>query len=176
MHKTFVISDTWFNRNLIDTDVSVSDINNAIISAWNCVVDDSDDVYVLGGFGISDLYNIVVRLKGRIHFLDNYFNVDEHKSIEDLNENVQKSGDINIINRIVFEHKQIMILNEFDIILSYFPLNNWSGKETGTICFHGLDNSIDIQNHIVSAMSSYWSYSPVCIDDLKESFKLSEEI
>ncbi len=177
MHKTFVISDTWFNRNLMDTDMSVSDINNVIISAWNNLVNDKDDVYVLGGFGISDLYNIVVRLKGRIHFLENYFNADERKSMDDLNMYVQKSGDTELINRIVFEHKQIMPLNELDVILSYFPLRNWSGKDTGTICFHGMDNNIDIQEHTVTSIAPYWNYGPTCIDDIKDSLDaLSEKM
>lgn len=169
MCKTFVISDTWFNRCIGDTSMTTQDINNDMISSWNNIVGDGDDVYVLGGFGISDLYSIIIRLKGRIHFLDNFFNEDERRSIDDMKMNIKKSGDCHLIERIIFEHKQIMSLNKLDVILSYFPLRNWSGKDTGTICFHGIDDIIDVQEHTITSMASYWNFGPACIDDIKDS-------
>lgn len=169
MHRTFVISDIWFNRNCKDDDMNITDINNVKISAWNNTVSDNDDVYVLGGFGISDLYNIIVRLKGRIHFLDNFFNDDERRFIEDMKSNIEKSGDIQLIDRIIFENKQIMTLNDLDVILSYNSLSNWSGKNTGTLCFHGIDTDNDIQNHTITSSAIYWNYYPACINDIKDS-------
>ena len=108
MHRTFVISDIWFNRNCKDDDMNITDINNVKISAWNNTVSDNDDVYVLGGFGISDLYNIIVRLKGRIHFLDNFFNDDERRFIEDMKSN----NVIEKFDNIEFNRHAIMAYNK----------------------------------------------------------------
>ena len=66
MPKIFVISDTWFNRVLNDgPDVDTVDSNESIIFNWNTIVTPDDTVYVLGGFGILDLYNIVIQQIGR---------------------------------------------------------------------------------------------------------------
>ena len=90
MPKIFVISDTWFNRVLNDgPDVDTVDSNESIIFNWNTIVTPDDTVYVLGGFGILDLYNIVIQLKGNIHFLNNVFNPDEEMYIENVKESIE---------------------------------------------------------------------------------------
>jgi calcineurin-like phosphoesterase family protein len=172
--RVFVISDAWFNRLLPnDQDNSVVDKNNRIIDDWNSVVDTTDTVYVLGGFGISDLYNVIVRLNGTIRFLNNYFNYDERDFIKEMKSRIEKSGDMNFIRRIVFETDQIKVLESYDSILSYFPLSDWSGKETGTYLFHGLNTDIDIEDHNYTSVYSYWK-KPIDIMDIQkktEDFK-----
>ena len=85
MSNIFVISDTWFNR-LIEDDPNenVVDRNEQIIQVWNNTIKKNDIVYVLGGFGIGDLYHIVIQLNGKIHFLNNCFNADEKEFIENM--------------------------------------------------------------------------------------------
>lgn len=136
MSKTFVISDTWFNRLLVDDpSVNVVDNNNHIIQNWNETVKKNDKVYVLGGFGIGDLFHILVRLNGEIHFLDNYFNEEEKGFINELKKCVNQSSDIDFKDKIYFESSQIIVLNKSDAVLSYFPLSDWLGKQTGNILF-----------------------------------------
>lgn len=162
MPSIFAISDTWFNR-LLDDDpnANVVDNNEHIIQTWNETVGKDDEVYVLGGFGIGDLYQILVRLNGKIHFLNNYFNSDERKCMNNLKECLIKSSDPNIVNKAVFESDQIIILEKQDAILSYFPFADWSGKSSGTYNFHGLTETLDMENNIISCMAKKWNYTPV---------------
>ena len=125
MSNIFVISDTWFNR-LIEDDPNenVVDRNEQIIQVWNNTIKKNDIVYVLGGFGIGDLYHIIIRLNGKIHFLNSYFNVDEKEFIESMKEYIDMSTDPTIKDRIIFDSNQIVILSNLDSILSYFPLEH----------------------------------------------------
>lgn len=168
--KVYAISDTWFNR-LLDDDpnANVVDNNDHIIQCWNDVVNKQDIVYVLGGFGIGDLYHILVRLNGHIHFLDNYFNEDERNFINVMKEAVDKSSDIELKARITFLPDQIKILNDLDSVLSYFPLEDWPGKSTGTYCFHGLSDKMNIAEHNITCVAKGWDYMPLNLSDLQDS-------
>ena len=170
MPKIFAISDTWFNR-LLDNDknLNVVDNNNNIINNWNDLVDKNDIVYVLGGFGIADMYHILVQLNGKIHFLSSYFNNDEIESMSMLKASVEKSCDIELKERIHFDNKQIVVLNELDAVLSYFPLQDWPGKSTGTYCFHGLNNNMDINEHNITCVAENWDFNPVNIKEIQEN-------
>ncbi len=168
MPSIFAISDTWFNRPLEDDpNVNVVDNNEHIIQNWNETVGKDDVVYVLGGFGIGDLYNVLVRLNGEIHFLNNYFNNDEKEFIKTMMNAVKNSSDVDFKKRIFFENNQILILNNSDAVLSYFPLEDWSGKETGTYCLHGLTDKLDIEDHNISCVGIRWNYMPVNISDVQ---------
>ena len=176
MSKVFVVSDTWFNRPLDDDpNVRVVDNNELLIHNWNTTVGKSDDVYVLGGFGVSDLYNIVVQLNGRIHFLDNYFISDEREFIELMKENIKKSINPNVKTKVIFEKKQIVVLEKLDVVLSYLPLSDWMGRESGTFCFHGLNENIDIEGHNISCCSHKWQDSPIDIQKIISDINNFEE-
>lgn len=171
MTNVFAVSDTWFNRLLSDDkDANVIEKNNRIIKSWNDVVGPSDLVYVLGGFGISDLYNIVVRLNGRIYFLDNAFNADEKKFMDDMKTAVKQSGDDNLKRRIAFESNQIMSIGIYDSVFSYYPLSDWGGKQSGTYLFHGLNDDIDMKDHNFSCVYNHWN-KPVNIFEIQEKMK-----
>lgn len=181
MSKIFAISDIWFNRLLMDTPNktvvgeeehiidNVVDNNEYIIMKWNETVSPEDKVYVLGGFGISDLYQIAIRLNGEIHFLNNIFNDDEKKSIKEFKNCLKKSSDSNIKSKFFFENEQIVVLNNLDAVLSYLPIETWLGKNTGTYCFHGLTNVTDFENHNITCMSSEWNCCPVNIEDVQKN-------
>lgn len=175
MPSIFAISDTWFNRLLVDDpNENVVDNNEHIIQNWNETVKKGDIVYVLGGFGIGDLYHILVRLNGEIHFLDNYFNDDEIMFMNDMKDAVEKSSDIDMKNRIIFENNQVAVLKDYDAFLSYFPLAEWPGKPTGTYCFHGLDTSMNLPEHNITCVSRYWNHTPVNISDVKDNIETFE--
>lgn len=169
MKKTFITSDIWFNRpNGKYSDVSTSDYNETIVSNWNKVVKPNDVVYVLGGLGISDMYYILLNLNGEIHILDNFYNSDEEWSINTLKESIDMSTDVKLNGRIIFEKKQIMALPEEDIIMSYFPLNDWMGKHTGTYCFHGLSSDNNISERHMSCKMSEWDFTPVDVNKVRK--------
>lgn len=170
MPRTFVTSDTWFNRLLEDDpNVNIVDNNERIIENWNSIVKRDDIVYVLGGFGIGDLYQVLVRLNGKIHFLNNYFNKDEKLFIDEMQKCVNASSDPEFKTRIVFEPGQIKVLNKLDAVISYFPLQEWCGKETGTYSFHGFDERMEINEHNISCVSWKWDMKPVDIEDVKNN-------
>ncbi len=172
MPSIFAISDTWFNRLMEDDpNANVVDNNDHIIQCWNETVNKDDKVYVLGGFGIGDLYHILVRLNGEIHLLANYFNNDEKMFLNTMMDTVRKSSDIELKSRIIFEQAQILTLNDLDVVLSYFPLEDWVGKSTGTYCFHGLNNTMDIEGHNITCIGSEWEYSPVNITDVQKNIE-----
>jgi len=154
-----------------DPNANVVDNNDHIIQCWNETVNKDDKVYVLGGFGIGDLYHILVRLNGEIHFLANYFNNDEKMFLNTMMDAVRKSSDIELKSRIIFEQAQILTLNDLDVVLSYFPLEDWVGKSTGTYCFHGLNNTMDIEGHNITCIGSEWEYSPVNITDVQKNIE-----
>ena len=63
----FVTSDVWFNRPIGDFSFMTNEeYNNMLIDNWNNAVSKGDVVYVLGGFGIGDCYDIVLKLNGEI--------------------------------------------------------------------------------------------------------------
>lgn len=170
MRKTFVTSDIWFNRPMGDkSDLNSHDYNDIIIKNWNETVGMRDDVYVLGGLGISDMYQIIVKLNGRIHILNNYFTEDEKYFIDSLKGSIDLSVDKKLKRSVKFESSQIIALPEQDSILSYFPLTDWVGSETGTYCFHGLTPQSDLAGHNISCKMENWDFKPVCIDDVKNN-------
>lgn len=170
MSKVFVISDVWFNRLFgDDPNLKVVENNEQLIQKWNSTVGKDDVVYVLGGFGICELYHIAIRLNGKIHFLNNYFNSDEKSFIKEMKDAIRNSSDPEIGNKFCFETNQIIILKEFDSIISYFPLEDWPGKSSGTYCFHGLNDKMNINEHNISCIASMWDFKPVDINQVRKN-------
>lgn len=167
----FVISDIWFNRP-IQQDVDVLTHNENIIKTWNKYVKNEDDVYILGGLGISDLYSNVIKLNGTIHILDNYYVDDEKYFIDTLKDCVNNSINEIIKNKIIFEDKQIVVLNDYDIVLSYFPLSTWIGKKSGTICLHGLTSDTSFQDGNISCFAMKNNFRPINIINIKEKIEI----
>ena len=171
MPKIFVISDTWFNRVLNDgPDVDTVDSNESIIFNWNTIVTPDDTVYVLGGVGILDLYNIVIQLKGNIHFLNNVFNPDEKMYIENLKESIDKSGDIGLQERLIFEDDQLVVLSDKDVILTYYPLSVWPGKGVDVFCFHGYTDDMNLEEQNITSTFSKWG-KHIDIDEIKSNIQ-----
>lgn len=167
----FVISDLWFNRPIGKFSYMTNDeYNNMIIDNWNDVVGKNDIVYVLGGFGIGDCYDIVVKLNGEIHFLNSVFTKSDIDFMDLIKNSVTNSVNKNLVNKIIFERNQIIALPESDCVLSYFPLNDWVGKTTGTFCFHGYTDKHFLKDNNVSCKLELWEDSPVSINEVKQNF------
>lgn len=167
----FVVSDTWFNRPVGDkSTMTAFDYNNELVGLWNKIVKKNDIVYVLGGFGIAELYPIVAELNGVIHFLNNYYTDNEKEFMLTLKESVENTIDSKLQKRIFFEDKQILTLNDEDAVLSYFPLANWYGKDSGTLCFHGLTAESDLAGGNISCLAKIISVNDVRkkLNDIKD--------
>ena len=172
MKHTFITSDIWFNRPTGDmSNTPTSEYNDMIISNWNKIVSKKDTVYILGGLGISDMYHILIKLNGEIHIMNNVFTEDEKYFISILKESIENSIDKKLKNKIIFENSQILSLPEFDAILSYFPLDNWSGHITGTYCFHGIDSNSKFSENKISCKIDNWNYKPISIFDIQDNLK-----
>jgi calcineurin-like phosphoesterase family protein len=171
--SVFVVSDTWFNRPLGQySDMTNDEYNNMIIVNWNNNVSENDIVYVLGGFGISNCYDIVLKLKGEIHFLNSVFS----RCDNNIKECVENSVNKELSNRIFFENNQIIAIPEVDCVLSYLPLRDWVGKSTNTYCFHGYTDKHELNENNISCRMDLWNNCPVNINDIKNNFSKFRKI
>ena len=153
-----------------------NEYNNMIIDNWNNAVNKKDIVYVLGGFGIGDCYDIVIKLNGEIHFLNSVFSQSDRDFRNIMKNAVENSVDKELQKRIFFESNQILALPEVDSVLSYFPLNDWVGKNTDTFCFHGYTDKHSLKENNVSCKFELWDNSPVSIKDIKNNFLRFEKL
>ena len=167
----FVTSDVWFNRPMGEySSMTNEEYNDMIIDNWNSVVSNGDVVYVLGGFGIGDCYDIVLKLNGEIHFLNSIFSHSDSVFRNAIKEGVGNSVNKDLRKKIIFESDQIIAIPNVDCILSYFPLNDWAGKSTGTICFHGYTDKHNLNDHNISCKLELWESYPVNINQIKVNF------
>lgn len=167
----FVTSDVWFNRPMGEfSSMTNEEYNNMIIENWNDMVNDGDIVYVLGGFGIGDCYDIVLKLKGEIHFLNSVFSHADSVFRESIKENVENSVDKKLSKKVIFENNQILAVPSIDCVLSYFPLRDWVGKTTDTFCFHGYTSEHNLNENNVSCKIELWGNSPTNIKEIKNNF------
>lgn len=167
----FVTSDVWFNRPMgVFSSMTNEEYNNLIIDNWNSSVSNGDVVYVLGGFGIGDCYDIVLKLNGEIHFLNSIFSHTDSVFRSAIREGVENSVNKDLSKRIIFENNQILAIPKIDCVLSYFPLNDWAGKSTGTICFHGYTDKHNLNEQNISCRLELWGDSPVNIREIKNNF------
>ena len=167
----FITSDVWFNRPMGELSYMTNEeYNNMIIDNWNSIVTNDDIVYVLGGFGLGDCYDIVLKLNGEIHFLNSVFNISDSVFMNAIKEGVENSVNKDLRKRIFFESDQIIALPKEDCILSYFPLSDWAGKSTNTFCFHGYSDNHNLKENSVSCKMNIWENSPVNINEIKNNF------
>ena len=173
----FVISDVWFNRPIGEFSFMTNEeYNNMAIENGNSVVSNGDVVYVLGGFGIGDCYDIVLKLNGEIHFLNSVFSHSDSVFRNVIKESIENSLDKELTKRIFFENNQILAIPKFDCVLSYFPLNDWSGKTTSTLCLHGYTDDHNLNENCISCKSDLWECFPANIKEIKDNISKFKRI
>ena len=173
----FVTSDIWFNRPMGEfSSMTNEEYNNMVIDNWNETISNSDIVYVLGGFGIGDCYDIVLKLNGNIHFLNSIFSHSDSVFRNAIKEGVENSVNKELTKRIFFENNQILAIPTEDCILSYFPLSDWMGKNTNTFCFHGYTNNHNLNENNISCKLELWKNSPVNIKEIKSNLSIFKKL
>ena len=173
----FIASDIWLNRPMGEFSAMTNEeYNDMIIENWNETVGNGDIVYVLGGFGIGDCYNIILKLNGEIHFLNSIFSQSDSTFRNIIKESVENSVDKDLAKRIIFENNQILSVPSEDCVLSYFPLNDWVGKTTGTFCFHGYSSNHNLKDNNISCKIELWNNSPVNINEIKNNFSTFKKL
>ena len=173
----FVTSDIWINRPMGEFSSMTNDeYNNMLIDNWNSTVSKDDIVYILGGFGIGDCYDIILKLNGEIHFLNSIFGESDAEFMNSLKKSVVNSVDVELSKRIIFESNQILVSPKCDCVLSYFPLNDWVGKSTNTFCLHGYTNRHNLNDNNISCKLDMWGGSPINIEDIKNNISKMKKI
>lgn len=111
--------------------------NAYIIDMWLTKTKKGDEVYVLGDMMWTNqqtaLY-FIDKLKSngvKIHLL-----VGNHdKAIRNM---VNKFDSISLIKRIVFKKSDFSFLhNDFEVVMSHYPLKSWEGKCRGSMALYG---------------------------------------
>jgi len=172
LKKIFAISDLWLNRPFgKHYGVNHLEYNRNVIEKWNETVSEDDTVFILGGFGICDLYNYLYLMKGNIVFLNNFYSKDERESISNIQKFISERGRERLFERITFNPNQIIVLYDKDVVLSYFPLSDWYGKSADSICFHGMNGKTNMNDNTVCCNASEWDFKPVDITEVVSNFK-----
>lgn len=172
LNKVFAISDIWLNRPFgKHYGENHLEYNSNVIEKWNETVSEGDTVYVLGGFGICDVYNYIYNMNGNIVFLNNFYSKDEKDTINSVIHFLNEKGREKLSERITFIDKQILILYDMDVVLSYFPLSDWYGKKSNSICFHGMNGKTNMNENIICCNASEWDFKPVDITEIISNFK-----
>lgn len=150
---------------------SIEDMNKAYIERWNQIVNNDDDIYVLGDFFLGSTENIpeiLIKLQGKIHLV-----VGNHDSKKRLALYSEASNIIEIQNAIYLDYKK------YHFFLCHYPtLTGNLQKETlkqVTINLFGHTHQTNNEFHGLPYMyhcgvDSHYGY-PVLIDNIIEELK-----
>lgn len=173
MSKIFLTSDTHFGHDRefiwkVRGFNSVQEMNEIQISKWNSVVNDQDDVYVLGDLMLGDTSNIkyLERLKGRLHIvLGNHDTSNREKMYRKLS-NVVEVAEVGIRlkykkHHFVLTHYPMMTGNLEKESLKQMSLNLYGHTHQVSNFF----NDMPFMYHVgVDSHSCY----PVLLDNIIE--------
>ena len=133
--KVFFTADHHFgHKNIIGFTgrpfLSLDDMNEGMIKAWNLKVDVLDDVYHLGDFGVKiskvKLNEILVRLNGQKYLIKGNHDKDKYDDVYKKHFIWTK-----------FYHQLHASTNGRLIVLSHYPIESWNGMNRGAWHLHG---------------------------------------
>lgn len=164
--STFWVSDLHlFHANIIKYCsrpwANVQEMNEALISNWNSVVKDGDDVYILGDFALTrdkkDVENIVRRLNGHKHLI--YGNHDK-QSVRHAAGFAEK-----------VDYKTLTIDKQY-IVMSHYPMLSWHGSHRSSWMLHGhshgtLKRDLTAMRLDVGVDVPEWNYTPINFEQIK---------
>ena len=160
--KIFVTSDTHFNhKNIIEYEdrpfSSVEEMNDALITNWNEVVDEHDLVYHLGDFGMGKVYDlnaIYARLNGTKVLIRGNHDPSFLQCFA--------IGFPVVADTIAFRYKH------WEVMLHHY--NDFPGidnSEEDVVLIHGhIHGKQKRVKSLIHAGVDAWDYYPVALDDL----------
>ena len=136
------MANTWFtsdlhidHENIITFDQrkrfhTIKEMNAAIMDAWNSVVQDADEIYIIGDFILGNshpdrLINILENLRGKKHLIPG--NHDTNNKL-----NLYSNSGL-----VVVEPKILNLRIGPGIVLCHFPIAVWQGCHRGSYMLHG---------------------------------------
>lgn len=157
---------------------NVHDMNAAIVSNWNAIVQPDDDVYVLGDLMLNDNeagLKLIHQLKGNIHIILGNHDTDSRVELY--------SSCYNVCS---IEYATVLKYNGYRFYLSHYPTiaTNYDQdkplkRQTINLCGH--THAVDALSDITKGLIYHCELDahdcrPICIDDiignLKHHFKL----
>jgi len=163
----FTADQHFGHRNILKYEsrpfANVSEMDEAMISRWNEMVNKNDMVYILGDLMFSkkesDVVAIVQRLKGKKILIKG--NHDYFASKAWTNKYFEKVTDYLEIN-----------CNGMKFCLMHYPMATWNKKHYGSIHLHGHIHSnklpFEIGGRILNVGVDLFDYRPVSIDEVME--------
>ena len=162
----YYISDLhFFHENILKLSkrpfLNIDDMHLNIINNWNSLITDRDTVYILGDIAylknidyLSDLTNLIKKLKGK-------------KVL------IYGNHDMNLLNKDEFCDLFVGIYNYLEIsdfgkkiILFHYPIEEWNDFFKGSIHLHG-----HVHNNPVSPILNRYNVSADCINFKPVSLK-----
>lgn len=171
--KIYLISDLHFGHDRefiwkVREYESIAQMNNRQVEKWNAVVDNNDDVYVLGDVMLGDSKNIeyIKQLNGKIHIvLGNHDTLTREKMYREL-PNVVEVAEVGIRlkykkHHFIMTHYPMMTGNLEKESLKQMSLNLYGHTHQSTNFY----NDMPFMYHV--GVDSHNGY-PVLIDDIIE--------
>ena len=148
---------------------SVEEMNQAIITNWNSVVQDSDTVFLLGdmGFcGIELLRELMSQLRGNIILIQG-----NHDSDKVTNKLIEEGLLIKAVKMLDITIEGDEECPDQALTLCHFPMIDWNGKERGSWMIHGHQHqlpetpSCSVMHWDVGVDKNNWT--PISFEQLK---------
>lgn len=144
----------------------LQEMQDALITNWNNVVSDNDDVYHLGDFtfGVSAAIDIISELNGKIHFIYGNHDNDAMWKLSRM------KGNNSILDNCFFHGIRKMIKdNGKTIVLDHFPLYEWEKYFKGSLHFHGHCHGNIGRSYKERAFDvgvDCWNFTPVTLEEI----------
>lgn len=163
----YVTSDLQLGRKSISDQRGFSSprvMANQIIQNWNSVVNDDDIVYCLGNFAIDPLAaeSALESLNGSIYFMIGEWD----KAIQEI---IHEFPTHTVIP------EQIVSIQSYDLVLSYWALERWVGMDDGSIHIHGgpFSKTDLTKGFKFNSSIEAWNYKPLSLDIIDDLVKIS---
>lgn len=164
----YYTADLHFNhKNVLKYDNrpfnSVEEMNETIINNWNSIINNTDDVYIIGDICLGNPAKYLDRLKGKLHLIIGNHDGETLKKCRDYFESIDT-------------YKKIHD-NGKTIILCHYPIVEWDGFYRGTYHIYGhihnsLNNTYYIMKNLDLALNAGCminNYIPVTLEQLIEN-------
>jgi len=171
MSNIYVTANTFFGREKYYNKIkrfkglSIEEVNAALLEGW-AEIPNTDIIYHLGNYAwdpITSEDTLKLLSSKMINFMFGEYDQALIESLEAF-KNIQT-------NYLLF-NKDIIPINSKNVVLSFWPLLDWPGKDKGVINVYGKETKIpqDLNGNRICASQNLWGYKPVNIDMILEFF------